>query len=195
MAMQLEKVVPFGRSIDEYRAMFALSSEDLDQAIIGVGDGPASFNAEMAALRRSVVSVDPLYASPAREIERQFYAVVDGVIDQVKTTPNDRSWALGHWRLRQNGSGSVLVRAGFEQCKHLGFEAVVVLGNPAYYRRFGFTPAARCGIWSEYDVPEETFMVVELRSGCLYGAAGRVSYHAAFNNVTRRAPQFSALWI
>ncbi len=142
MAMQPERVVPSGRSLDQYRAMFVLSSEDLDQAIIGVGDGPASFNAEMAVSGHSVVSVDPLYAFPAREIERQFYAVVDGVIDQVKTTPNDRSWALGHWRFRQSGSGSALVRAGFEQCRHLGFEAIVVSGNPAYYRCFGFTP---CG--------------------------------------------------
>lgn len=93
MAMQLERVVPSGRSLDQYRAMFALSSEDLDQAIIGVGDGPASFNAEMAVSGHSVVSVDPLYAFPAREIEWQFYAVVDGVIDQVKTTPNDWLWS------------------------------------------------------------------------------------------------------
>ncbi|OYT18536.1 MAG: hypothetical protein CCU26_16370 [Nitrospira sp. UW-LDO-01] len=43
---------------------------------------------------------------------------------------------------QRSGIGSALVRAGLEQCKHLSFEAVVVLGNPAYYRRFGFTP---CG--------------------------------------------------
>lgn len=91
--MQLESVVPFGRSLAEYQAMFALSSEDLAKRIIGVGDGPASFNAEMCALGKSVVSVDPLYVFPAREIERQFYAVVDGVIDQVKATPDDWVWS------------------------------------------------------------------------------------------------------
>jgi hypothetical protein len=51
MAMQLDQVVPFGRSLDEYCQMFALSEDDLARTIIGVGDGPASFNAEMQALR------------------------------------------------------------------------------------------------------------------------------------------------
>ena len=67
MAMKLEKVVPFGRSLDEYKNMFALSESDLDKKIIGMGDGPASFNAEMFALGKSVVSVDPLYIFQQRK--------------------------------------------------------------------------------------------------------------------------------
>lgn len=70
--MKLDKVVPFGRSLDEYRNMFALTDGDLDKDIIGVGDGPASFNAEMSALGRSVLSVDPLYVFGPDEIEKQF---------------------------------------------------------------------------------------------------------------------------
>lgn len=89
MAMQLDKVVPFGRSLDEYRQMFALSEDDLTRNIIGVGDGPASFNAEMHALGKRVVSVDPLFAFSAGDIERRFYAVVDDIIAQVKSTPDD----------------------------------------------------------------------------------------------------------
>ena len=46
MAMKLEKVVPFGRSLDEYIKMFKLTVADLGKRILGVGDGPASFNAE-----------------------------------------------------------------------------------------------------------------------------------------------------
>lgn len=93
MVMKLEKVVPFGRSLAEYRSMFALSDKDLDKAIIGIGDGPASFNAEMSALGKSVVSVDPLYIFHADEIERQFYTVVDDIIAQVKATPDDWVWS------------------------------------------------------------------------------------------------------
>jgi len=92
MVMQLEKVVPFGRSLDEYRQMFALSDGDLAKNIIGVGDGPASFNAEMHALGKRMVSVDPLYTYSASDIERQFYAVVDNIIEQVKATPDDWVW-------------------------------------------------------------------------------------------------------
>jgi putative acetyltransferase len=84
---------------------------------------------------------------------------------------------------QRKGIGSALVRAGLEQCRQLGFGAVVVLGHPAYYPRFGFSPSARFGIGCEYDVPEDVFMVVELRAGFLRGASGKVAYHAAFSNV------------
>ena len=94
MAMQLDQVVPFGRSLDEYRAMFSLSHDDLAKGIIGVADGPASFNAEMQAQGKRVISVDPLYAFSAAEIEQWFYAVVDGIIQQVRETPNDWVWTF-----------------------------------------------------------------------------------------------------
>ena len=92
MAMQLDQVVPFGRSLDEYRQMFALSEDDLARNIIGVGDGPASFNAEMHALGKRVVSIDPLFRFSADAIEWRFYAVVDNIIEQVKATPDDWVW-------------------------------------------------------------------------------------------------------
>lgn len=91
--MKLEKVVPFGRSLDEYKTMFALSDSDLEKTIVGVGDGPASFNAEMFAVGKSVISVDPLYVFRTEDIERQFNAVVDDIIAQVKATPGDWVWS------------------------------------------------------------------------------------------------------
>lgn len=81
------------------------------------------------------------------------------------------------------GIGSALVRAGLEQCRQLDFGAVVVLGHPAYYPRFGFSPSARFGIGCEYDVPEEVFMIVELNPGYLDAASGKVKYHAAFSDL------------
>jgi putative acetyltransferase len=83
---------------------------------------------------------------------------------------------------QRKGIGSALVHAGLEQCKQLGFGAVVVLGHPAYYPRFGFSPSARFGMGSEYDVPEDVFMALELRAGFLRGASGTIKYHAAFSN-------------
>ncbi len=84
---------------------------------------------------------------------------------------------------QRKGVGSALVRAGLEQCRQLGFGAVVVLGHPAYYPRFGFASSTRFGIGCEFEVPAEVFMVVELQAGFLRGASGKVKYHAAFSNV------------
>jgi hypothetical protein len=49
-SVQLHEVVPWGRSLDEYRAMFALAEGDLQGRLLGCGDGPASFNAELTEL-------------------------------------------------------------------------------------------------------------------------------------------------
>ena len=84
---------------------------------------------------------------------------------------------------QRKGIGSALVRAGFEQCRHLGFVAVVVVGHTEYYPRFGFSPSSRFGIDSEYEVPEEVFMAMELEPEALSGKTGRVKYHNAFSNV------------
>jgi putative acetyltransferase len=62
----------------------------------------------------------------------------------------------------------------------LGAVAVVVLGHAEYYPRFGFSPAVRLSLRSEYDVPEDVFMVCELRDGALTGLSGTVRYHPVF---------------
>jgi len=36
---------------------------------------------------------------------------------------------------------------------------------------------------SEYDVPEDVFMAMELEPDALRGKTGRVKYHEAFNSV------------
>ncbi len=101
--------------------------------------------------------------------------------------PNLRFMGLGPMAVtsdhQREGIGGELVRAGLEQCKQLGFGAVIVLGHPDYYPRFGFVPSVQFGIDSEYEVPEEVFMVLELQPGYLRGAGGTIKYHAAFSNV------------
>ena len=93
MAMKLENVVPFGRSLDEYRKMFALSQRELGLNILGVADGPASFNAELSALGGRVISIDPIYAFQAPQIKARFDNVLDKIIDQVEATPDDWVWS------------------------------------------------------------------------------------------------------
>jgi putative acetyltransferase len=81
---------------------------------------------------------------------------------------------------QRRGIGSALVRAGLERCRKEGAAAVVVLGHPAYYPRFGFSAASRFGIRPEYNVPDEVFMALELDAGSLRSRTGTIRYHDAF---------------
>jgi putative acetyltransferase len=84
---------------------------------------------------------------------------------------------------QRQGIGSLLIQHGLKECARLGGSAVVVLGSPAYYPRFGFTPAKEKGLGCEYPVPDEAFMVLELESGALEGCVGTVKYHSEFNKL------------
>ena len=53
MDFHYKDIVPWGRSFDEYLDMFNLSENDLVRNIVGVGDGPASFNARDAPARHA----------------------------------------------------------------------------------------------------------------------------------------------
>lgn len=93
MAMQLDSVVPFGRSLDEYVRMFNLTPTELKGRLLGVGDGPASFNAEATQQGVNVISIDPIYQFSSQEIKQRFDQVVDHIIDQVRATPDDWVWS------------------------------------------------------------------------------------------------------
>jgi putative acetyltransferase len=79
------------------------------------------------------------------------------------------------------GIGSTLVRAGLDRCRALARRAVVVLGHPAFYPRFGFVPASRFALRCEYDVPDDVFMAMELQPDALKSAHGLVRFHPAFS--------------
>lgn len=104
MVIKLEKVVPFGRTLDEYIKMFNLTPNDCRKSILSVADGPASFNAEGTKLGYDITSVDPLYLFSSQQIKQQFYDVIDDIIEQVENTPNDWVWSYykSPQELRQN---------------------------------------------------------------------------------------------
>ena len=93
MAMNLDQVVPFGRSFDEYVRMFALNQANLQGSILSVADGPASFNAEGTEKGYKIESVDPLYCFGADEVRDRFYAVLDNIINQIIASPRDWVWS------------------------------------------------------------------------------------------------------
>jgi putative acetyltransferase len=78
------------------------------------------------------------------------------------------------------GIGSALVRSGLDECRRLGFVAVVVLGHAEFYPRFGFLTGSTFGLSPEIDVPDEAFMALELQPGSIDRYRGVVRYHPAF---------------
>lgn len=84
---------------------------------------------------------------------------------------------------QRGGVGSALTRAGLERCRDLGVGAVVVLGHPGYYPRFGFTRADAFGIGCPFEAPADAWMLLELEPGALRGAAGTARWHAAFDGL------------
>jgi putative acetyltransferase len=85
---------------------------------------------------------------------------------------------------QRGGIGTKLVEEGLKRCRETGAGAVVVLGHPSYYPRFGFEPASQRQIDSEYDVPPEVFMIIELIVDFLSDVEGTIRYHAAFAETT-----------
>lgn len=84
---------------------------------------------------------------------------------------------------QQQGIGSALVRRGLQDARALGHSVVIVVGHPEYYPRFGFVPAKPLGIHARFEVPNEAFMVLELRPNALRGVQGEVEYPLEFSQV------------
>lgn len=82
-------------------------------------------------------------------------------------------------RHQRQGAGTAVVRAVLDAARSRGEGPVVVLGHPEYYPRFGFGIAARHGIRTSFEVPEEALMVLTL-DGCEDVPRGTVRYPAAF---------------
>lgn len=92
MGMRLEKVVPWGRNIDEYRAMFLLGDDDMKKKIAGFGDGPASFNCQAKEAGAKVTSFDPVYSFTAEELKSRINEVRDIIIGQMRENSENYVW-------------------------------------------------------------------------------------------------------
>ncbi len=80
--------------------------------------------------------------------------------------------------LQKQGIGGRLIAAALGEAKSVGAEAVIVLGHPGYYPRFGFSAALTQNLASSFQ--GEAFMALELVPAALAGRQGSVSYPSAF---------------
>jgi putative acetyltransferase len=78
---------------------------------------------------------------------------------------------------QKSGVGSSLVREVLVRARLGGWDAVFVLGDPRFYRRFGFDPELASRFTSPYAGPH--LMVLPLKSG-LSETTGRIGYAPAF---------------
>ncbi|MBT5231366.1 MAG: SAM-dependent methyltransferase [Methylococcales bacterium] len=90
--MELNDIVPWGRSFLEYKEIFSLTDSELKKKILGCGDGPACFNAELTASGGNVVSVDPVYQFNEAQIRSRIDAVYPQVMAQVSQNAADFVW-------------------------------------------------------------------------------------------------------
>ncbi|MBF6296952.1 hypothetical protein IU459_05270 [Nocardia amamiensis] len=145
-----------GRSLSEYRAMFALTEADLRGRILDCPGGAASFAAEAAALGAEVVAVDPVYRMPAAELTALASTELDRNASWTTASADRFVWAFygdpeGHRRLRQTAA-----RRFAEDLR----------ANPRRYR-FGMLPAL--------DFPDHAFDLV-LSSHLLFTYADRLDF-------------------
>lgn len=84
-----------------------------------------------------------------------------------------------HPDFQRRGIGGALVHMSIPMLAHAGFEAIVVLGHPDYYTRFGFSPETAASLRHPFP-PGPHFMALELESGVLDGLAGEVRYAPPF---------------
>lgn len=92
MGFTLEKVVPWGRSYDEYVSMFGLTEVDLGLRILGCGDGPAAFNSVQTKQGENIVSVGPIYVFDAEQIRGRISETYETVMAQMRQNQSDYVW-------------------------------------------------------------------------------------------------------
>lgn len=74
-----------------------------------------------------------------------------------------------------------MIEEGLKKARALGYGLVLLIGHPSYYPKFGFKPARQFGLeLKQFNVPDEVFMVCELKAGELHRITGELRYPPAF---------------
>jgi hypothetical protein len=94
MPFELSNVVPWGRTLKEYKTMFDLNEDDLKKSIASFGDGPASFNVEMKRLNNTVISFDPIYQFTKDQLVNRIEETKDVVMKQMEENKDNFNWTI-----------------------------------------------------------------------------------------------------
>jgi putative acetyltransferase len=89
---------------------------------------------------------------------------------------------------QRKGVGTALIEHGLALLREKGCPFIIVLGHADYYRRFGFVPALRYNLESQWEgVPDEAFMILVFDQKALEGVYGVAKYREEFNEAMEEA--------
>ncbi|WP_125141560.1 GNAT family N-acetyltransferase [Clostridium transplantifaecale] len=75
---------------------------------------------------------------------------------------------------RNKGVGAALIKEGFKRAKEAGYQAAFLVGNPEYYKRFGFKETGCYGIKNDSEIPDQFVLGCEIVPNSLSGLAGSI---------------------
>jgi len=144
------------------------------EALLDAAYGPARFAKTSERLREG--------RQPARGLS--LVAVDCGQIVgtvrlwHVNAGPGQPALLLGplavHPDHRCRGIGTTLVRRAIARACLAGHRAILLIGDAAYYERFGFTAAQTGGLWMPGQFDRDRLLALELRPSALAGACGLI---------------------
>jgi SAM-dependent methyltransferase len=183
MDLKLEKVVPWGRSSEEYIRMFDLTPDDLNLRILDCAGGPASFNAEMTCQGYQVVSCDPIYQFSAEQIAQRIQETYQTVINTAKATREYFVWQdiespekLGQIRMSAMQQFLEDFPLGIQQGRYVNGELPMLPFNTAQFE------LALCShfLFTYSDVLSQEFHLASIQELCR--VAGEVRIFPLLNN-------------
>lgn len=92
MSLQLESIIPIGRTLDEYRDLFDLGDISKELSILDCGGGPSSFNAESSIEGYQVTSIDPLYTFNEDQIRKRIDETFEDMMVQAERNKDQFIW-------------------------------------------------------------------------------------------------------
>lgn len=77
---------------------------------------------------------------------------------------------------RGRGLGARLTNEAMDRARAMGYDAVVLVGDPAYYGRFGFRRSVDFGVTDTNGIPDVYVQMLELVPGALAGVSGTITF-------------------
>ncbi|MBL1378611.1 GNAT family N-acetyltransferase [Zobellella iuensis] len=153
--------------------------DDIDEVVYAAFDRPDEADLVLALREQGAISV-----SQVAEYEG---AVIGHLaMSPVYINGEDLGWLglapVSIWPdCQRQGVGSEMIKEAINAANELDWAGIVVLGDPAFYGRFGFKPARELGLHCPFPDAGDAFMALALKQPA---PSGLVTYHPAFDGVS-----------